>query len=164
MPIFEYEVYDPDGNSVGYWENIFKSAAEAPEQMLFEDGYTGKKQISVIARTLGKWVSTDSYDPTLKTVVKNENHRDQLLKQKGWARPEDFNNKHLAQDMFDKQVERNAYWDKRNEEFASLCEGYKKQGFDNATCEAKAAVDWGTRDKLAQDKKYHKPFTPKGGL
>ena len=160
MPIFEYEVKDPDGKTVGYWEDIFKSHKDAPEEMLFEGGFVGKKQISVIARTLGKWVSTDSYDPTLKSVVKNENHRAKLMAEKGFAHPSDFHNKHLAQDMYEAQVERNSYWDKRNEEFATLCEGFKAQGFDNTTCEAKAAVEWGSREKLAQDKKYHKPFKP----
>lgn len=160
MPVYEYKLYDSEGNYRGEWEQLFKSYKDAKDNMTFEDDegnvFYGEKQLSLIAKTPGKWESTGWYEPGLGTYVKNSAERDKLAQAKGLvARDDVSSSKHLVNDMLEKKKQQNAYWDKRHEEYQTLLNAEIKKGFSKERAEHNASLEWGREDKLNEDKKHY---------
>lgn len=159
MPVYEYKLYDKDGNYRGEWEQLFKSYKDAKDKMEFQDDegntFYGEKQLSLIARTTGKWESAGWFEPGLGSYVKNSADRDRIAQAKGLVAQDDVSsNKHLHKDMMEKKIAYNQYWDARHEEYQTLLNTEMKKGFSQERAEQNASLEWSREDKLNEDKKH----------
>lgn len=162
MPLFDYKVFDKEGNFVCEREEFFRSYKDAKEQVEFisEDGeiYFGYKQTALIAKTQGYWNSVPTWEPGLGCFVNNSKHRDQIAQAKGLVAQDDVSsNKHLHRDLMEKKMAYNAYWDKRHDDFHNLVDAEMKKGFSRERAELNASQEWLTDDKLEADKRHYKP-------
>ena len=161
MPIFEYKLYDDEGNYCGMWEELFKSHKDAKDEITFtdEDGknYRGEKQLALIARTLGHWESAPRWDPSVNAVVKNSKDRDRIAAEKGLVAWEDASggNKYFTQDLWEKKKAQNDHWDARHQEFFDIKERETRAGRSEEQAELQASIEWGSEDKLKQDQKFY---------
>lgn len=162
MPIFQYKLYDDEGNYRGEWEELFKSYKDAKDKMTFQDDegntFYGEKQLALIAKTPGAWESSGWWEPGVNSWVKNSKDRDRIAAQKGLVAQDDVSsNKYLHQDMMEKKQAYNKYWDARHEEYHNIVEAEMKKGFSKERAELNASLEWGTESKLEEDKKHFSP-------
>lgn len=159
MPLYDYKVFDKEGNFICEREEFFKSHKDAKDQVEFvsDEGeiYFGYKQISLIAKTQGNWSGHGWFEKGLGTWVKNSKDRDRIASEKGLVAQDDASsNKHMARDLMEKKIAYNAYWDKRHAEFHNIVDAEMKKGFSRERAEQNASLEWGSEDKLAEDKKH----------
>ena len=130
MPIYEFRVYDADGNPTN--EIITKQCkyAQRPKQLVSSEGRIARLIVSAPARMAAQWADAAGtrygvngyYNRGLGVRVSSEAEADKIAASRGLVRLDNYDNKHLLEDNVEAVRENDAREDR---EYASLMKQYE---------------------------------------
>jgi hypothetical protein len=130
MPVYEFKVYDADGNPTNeVIEKQFKWS-DRPKQLISSEGRIAKLIVSAPARTSVSWSDSCGtrygvngyYNRGLGVRVSSEAEADKIAASRGLVRLDNYDNKHLLEDNVEAVRENDAREDR---EYASLMKQYE---------------------------------------
>jgi len=130
VPIYEFRVYDEEGNPTS--EIIAKQFkyADRPKQLVSSEGRVAKLIVSAPARMAAQWADAAGtrygvngfYNRGLGVRVSSDAEADKIAASRGLVRLDNYDNKHLLQDNIEAVKENDAREDR---EYASMMKQYE---------------------------------------
>ena len=131
MAIYEYRIYDEDGNPTSeIIEKQFKFA-ERPKQLVSNQGRIAKLIVSAPARMAAQWADAAGtrygvngfYNRGLGVRVSSDAEADKIAASRGLVRLDNYDNQHLLQDNVEAVKANDAREDR---EYASMMKQYEE--------------------------------------
>lgn len=124
MPFFDYKC---DNDHVE--EQLFLAGDETPRWVKCATcGENARRQLPLISRTANRWGETNGYySPNLGAHVRNSQHRDQIMKEKGLVDLRDCD-QHFVEDRIEKEMRQHDQHKKNVQEYHDHMSGGDSRG------------------------------------
>jgi hypothetical protein len=159
MPIFEYQVYTPDGKPTGRTIEHLCSYSEKPKSLVSDDGHYALPTPSLPAKTPGAWhgnwsegLSSNQYSAALGRKVANTYEEAKIMKAKGFIPESDLGHNWVA----NTQEKLNNHWKAQEDYSIKFKENMKTMSPEDAV-----AATWTAQECLdgTVDNIYKQPLT-----
>lgn len=143
MPLVSYVIIDEFGNPTGEEvEELYKSTAEAPDELISSEGRVARRQVAMIARTSNSWGDTNMrYDPNLRASYSSIAQRDKICVAKGLT-PVDDLPAGTSERFSSREKDYMKHWQKQDEKWDAIKVKHQVYKSDGTVDDAAAGRAW----------------------